>query len=48
MTTARRTDRGKPAIAIAVVLTVLAVAFLPGLENLVEQVFQQYVGAAAC
>ena len=34
-------------IAVALVLTVLAVAFVPGVDDLVERVFQQYVGRAA-
>jgi len=34
-------------IAVTLVLTVLAVAFVPGVDDLVERVFQQYVGRAA-
>tara|TARA_B110000263_G_scaffold199673_1_gene178771 strand:+ start:33 stop:161 length:129 start_codon:yes stop_codon:yes gene_type:complete len=34
-------------ITVALVLTVLAVAFVPGVDDLVERVFQQYVGRAA-
>jgi hypothetical protein len=34
-------------IAVALVLTVLAVAFVSGVDDLVERVFQQYVGRAA-
>ena len=34
-------------IPVALVLTVLAVAFVPGVDDLVERVFQQYVGRAA-
>jgi hypothetical protein len=34
-------------IAVAVVVTVLAVAFVPSASDWVEQVFQQYVGRAA-
>lgn len=35
------------AIAIAVVVTILAVLFVPGVDDFVEQVFQQYLGRAA-
>ncbi len=35
------------ATAIAVIITVLAVLFVPGVDDLVEQVFQQYLGRAA-
>lgn len=35
------------AIAIAVVLTILAVLFVPGVDDFVEQVFQRYLGRAA-
>ncbi len=34
-------------VAMAVVLTVLAVLFVPGVDDYVEQVFQRYVGRAA-
>ena len=34
-------------IAVALVVTVLAVAFVPSVSDWVEQVFQQYVGRAA-
>jgi hypothetical protein len=34
-------------IAIALVVTIVAVAFVPGVDDLVERVFQQYVGRAA-
>ena len=34
-------------IAAAVVLTALAVLFVPGVDNFVEQTFQGYVGRAA-
>ncbi len=32
---------------IAVLLTVLAVMFAPGLDDFVEQTFQRYLGSAA-
>ena len=35
------------AIAVAVVLTALAVLFVPGVDDLVERTFQGYVGRAA-
>lgn len=35
------------AIAIAIVLTILAVLFVPGVDDFVEQVFQRYLGRAA-
>lgn len=35
------------AIAIAVVVTILAVLFVPGVDDFVEQVFQRYLGRAA-
>ncbi len=35
------------AIAIAIVVTILAVLFVPGVDDFVEQVFQQYLGRAA-
>ncbi len=34
-------------IAIALVLTVLIVAFVPGAADTVERIFQQYLGQAA-
>ena len=34
-------------IAVAVVVTVVAVAFVPGVDDLVEQIFQRYLGRAA-
>ncbi len=34
-------------IAVAVVITVLAVAFVPGVDDWIEQTFQGYVGRAA-
>lgn len=34
-------------IAVAVALTVLAVLFVPGVDDQVEQIFQRYVGRAA-
>lgn len=35
------------AIAIAIVLTILAVLFVPGVDDFVEQTFQRYLGRAA-
>ncbi len=35
------------AIAVALVATVLAVLFVPGVDDWVEQTFQRYVGRAA-
>ena len=35
------------AIAIAVVVTILAVLLVPGVDDFVEQVFQRYLGRAA-
>jgi len=35
------------AVAIAIVITVLSVLFVPGVDDFVEQVFQQYLGRAA-
>lgn len=35
------------AVAVAIVLTVLAVLFVPGVDDFVEQVFQRYLGRAA-
>ncbi|MCY3565210.1 MAG: hypothetical protein OXH27_03420 [Gammaproteobacteria bacterium] len=35
------------AIAVAIVVTILAVLFVPGVDDFVEQVFQQYLGRAA-
>jgi hypothetical protein len=34
-------------IAVALVVTVLAVAFVPGVDDWVERTFQGYVGRAA-
>lgn len=34
-------------IAAALVLTVLAVLFIPGVDDFVEQTFQRYLGRAA-
>ena len=34
-------------IAVALVATVLAVLFIPGVDDFVEQTFQGYVGRAA-
>ena len=34
-------------IAVAVVATVVAVLFVPGMDDLVEQTFQRYLGRAA-
>ena len=34
-------------IAIAIVLTVLAVLFVPGVDDFVEVTFQRYLGRAA-
>ena len=34
-------------IAIAVLATVIAVLFVPGVDDFVEQTFQRYVGRAA-
>ncbi len=34
-------------IALALILTVIAVAFVPGVDDWVEQIFQRYVGRAA-
>lgn len=35
------------AIAVAIVVTILAILFVPGVDDFVEQVFQQYLGRAA-
>lgn len=35
------------AIAIAIVVTVIAVLFFPGVDDFVEQTFQRYLGRAA-
>lgn len=35
------------AIAVAIVVTVLAVLFVPGVDDFVEQTFQRYLGRAA-
>ena len=35
------------AIVIAIVVTVLAVLFVPEVDDFVEQVFQRYLGRAA-
>ena len=34
-------------IAIALVATVIAVIWVPGVDDFVEQIFQQYLGRAA-
>ena len=34
-------------VAIALVLTILAVLFVPGVDDIVEQTFQRYLGRAA-
>jgi len=34
-------------IAVALILTVLIVAFVPGVADAVERIFQQYLGRAA-
>ncbi len=34
-------------MAVAIVLTVLAVLFVPGADNFVEVIFQRYLGRAA-
>lgn len=34
-------------IAVAVVITSLAVLFVPGVDDFVEQTFQRYLGRAA-
>ena len=34
-------------IAVALVLTILAVLFVPGVEDYVERTFQAYLGRAA-
>ena len=34
-------------IAVAVVVTILAVLFVPGVDDFVEQTFQRYLGRAA-
>ncbi|MDG2250984.1 MAG: hypothetical protein P8N11_09110 [Gammaproteobacteria bacterium] len=34
-------------VAIALVLTILAVLFVPGVDDFVEQTFQRYLGRAA-
>ena len=34
-------------IAVALIATVLAVLFVPGVDDLVEQMFQGYLGRAA-
>ncbi len=34
-------------IVVALVLTVLGVLFVPGADDLVEQIFQRYLGSAA-
>ncbi len=35
------------AIAIAIVVTILAVLLVPGVDDFVEQTFQRYLGRAA-
>ncbi len=34
-------------IAVTLIATVVAVAFVPGVDDLVEQMFQRYLGRAA-
>ncbi len=34
-------------IAVALVVTIVAVLFVPGVDDVVERVFQQYLGRAA-
>ena len=34
-------------IAIALILTILTVLFVPGVDDFVEQTFQRYLGRAA-
>ena len=34
-------------IAVALVVTVVAVIFVPGVDDLVEEIFQRYLGRAA-
>lgn len=34
-------------IVVALVLTIIAVGFIPGVDDFVEQTFQGYVGRAA-
>ena len=34
-------------VAVALVVTVVAVVFVPGVDDLVEQIFQRYLGRAA-
>ena len=34
-------------ILVALIVTVIAVAFIPGVDDYIEQTFQQYVGRAA-
>lgn len=34
-------------VAIAIVVTVIAVLFVPGVDDFVEQTFQRYLGRAA-
>lgn len=34
-------------IAVILVLTIIAVLFIPGVDDLVEQTFQRYLGRAA-
>ncbi|MDP6582103.1 MAG: hypothetical protein QF681_15725 [Vicinamibacterales bacterium] len=34
-------------IVVALIVTVIAVAFVPGLDDWIEQTFQGYVGRAA-
>ena len=34
-------------VAAAIVLTILAVLFVPGVDDFVEQIFQRYLGRAA-
>ena len=34
-------------IAVALIVTVVVVAFVPGVDDLVEQILQRYLGRAA-
>ena len=34
-------------IAVALIVTVVVVAFVPGVDDLVEQIFQRYLGRVA-
>ncbi len=35
------------AVVVAIVLTILAVLFVPGVDDFIEQTFQRYLGRAA-